>query len=69
MLLRFAGQQKTRNALIHAGLVDFLGLPETNNWCPEPESNRYAGFTQATDFKSARLNRVYLFINALCHPQ
>ena len=21
-------------------------------WCPEPESNRYAGFTQATDFKS-----------------
>jgi hypothetical protein len=22
------------------------------NWCPEPESNRHAGFTQATDFKS-----------------
>ena len=21
-------------------------------WCPEPESNRYAGITQATDFKS-----------------
>ncbi len=21
-------------------------------WCPEPESNRYAGFTLATDFKS-----------------
>src|SRR4030066_1447574 len=23
-----------------------------SDWCPEPESNRYAGFTQATDFKS-----------------
>ena len=23
-----------------------------HGWCPEPESNRYAGFTQATDFKS-----------------
>ena len=22
------------------------------NWCPEPGSNRHAGFTQATDFKS-----------------
>ena len=22
------------------------------DWCPEPESNRYAGITQATDFKS-----------------
>ncbi len=21
-------------------------------WCPEPESNRYAGFTHARDFKS-----------------
>jgi hypothetical protein len=21
-------------------------------WCPEPESNRYAPFTEATDFKS-----------------
>jgi hypothetical protein len=24
----------------------------SGHWCPEPESNRYAGFTQATDFKS-----------------
>src|SRR4030066_682944 len=23
-----------------------------SDWCPEPESNRYAGFTQATDFKA-----------------
>ena len=23
-----------------------------HDWCPEPESNRYAGFTLATDFKS-----------------
>ena len=22
------------------------------NWCPEPESNRYGGFTHPTDFKS-----------------
>ena len=23
-----------------------------HEWCPEPESNRYAGFILATDFKS-----------------
>ena len=23
-----------------------------DNWCPGPESNRYAPFTEATDFKS-----------------
>ena len=51
MLLHFAGQQKTRNALIQAGFMDFFGLLETNKWCPEPESNRHADFS-ARDFKS-----------------
>ena len=38
-----------------------------SDWCPEPESNRYGGFTHPTDFKSvvstnfttrARCNRI-----------
>ena len=43
-------------------------------WCPEPESNRYAGFTLATDFKSvhtvsvdAAFERLLAFLSQPCH--
>ena len=33
-------------------MTGYNKLRHIKDWCPEPESNRYARFTEATDFKS-----------------
>ena len=43
-------------------------IPESWIWCPEPESNRYAGIIQATDFKSVVSTNFTTRASGTCVP-